>query len=660
MCGIAGFQGSFDTALLEAMSTALAHRGPDGAGAQLFADAHGRTGLAHRRLSIIDLSEGGAQPLTVQCEACGAHGHADLSLVYNGELYNYRELRLWLEGRGHQVRSASDSEVLLHLYGELGPDMLARMNGIFAFAIRDGRPAAGDRVPGDVFLARDQLGVKPLYMAEGPEGVVFASEMKSVLACPTVPRTLDLLAVHETLALLWTPAPRTMLLGVRKVPPGHAVVLRRGTVQRTWRYYRLPYSQAPLRVTDAELAEQLHGHLVTAVERQLVADVPVGAFLSGGLDSSAVVALARRAAPQAPLPCFTVTFREGAVDDAPEDLPYARRVAQHLGVPLHELPVGVDLIDGLDHLLWLLDEPQADPAPLNALVIAQAARAAGIPVLLSGAGGDDILGGYRRHWALMAERRWRWLPHAARAGIGRTARAFASGRGVIGTRTGVARRVAKALAYADADGDARLASYFQWSTDEVRHALYGPAMKDATSGVPATAALLASLGTIPDERDPLNRMLFLEAAHFLPDHNLNYTDKTGMAAGVEVRVPLLDLDLVAFAARVPSDWKQRGTVGKPLFKRVMEPYLPRDVIYRPKAGFGAPVRQWLATSLRPLVDDVLGEASVARRGLFEPAAVRRLIALDREGRLDGAYTVFALLCLELWCRRFVDASPARR
>lgn len=656
MCGIAGFQGGFDPSLLADMGSALAHRGPDGSGEQHWSEASGAcTGFAHRRLSIIDLSAAGTQPLTVDCACCGAHGHDQLSLIYNGELYNYRELRVELEGRGHRFTTHTDSEVLLHLYGEMGPSMLDRMNGIFAFAIRDGRPATAGRYPGDVFVARDALGVKPLYVAETCDGVLFASELKALLAWPGLTRTIDIEAMHQHLAMLWTPAPRTLLREVRKLEPGCALLLRGGEVARRWRWYELPYGEPAFTDSPAQLAEQLRGHVETAVKRQLVADVPVGAFLSGGLDSSAIVAMMRRAMPQERIDCFGIGFLDdAALDDSPADLPYARAVARHLGVDLTELVVGPDLIDELPQLLWLLDEPQADPAPLNALRIARCARERGITVLLSGAGGDDILGGYRRHYALQAERTWGWLPHFVRAGLSGAAERVAMGRGPFSAREGLSRRLAKAFLHAGDDGDRRLASYFLWSPDAMRTALYAPDVAAELAGCDVRAPLLASLERIPQERDPLNRMLFLESKHFLPDHNLNYTDKVGMAAGVEIRVPLLDLDLVRFAARVPSNWKQQGRVGKPLFKKAMEPFLPRDVIYRPKAGFGAPIRRWLQRELRAMVDDVLGHDAVHARGLFDPGAVRRLVEADRAGRVDGAYTVFTLICLELWCRRFVD------
>jgi asparagine synthase (glutamine-hydrolysing) len=362
----------------------------------------------------------------------------------------------------------------------------------------------------------------------------------------------------------------------------------------------------------------------------------------------------RRALPDQRISCFSIGFREEMESEGSRaDLPYARRVARHLGVDLEEIEVEASAIDRLEEMVELLDEPQADPAPINALMIAERARAMGIPVLLSGVGGDDLFGGYRRHWALAFERSWAWLPRGIRSGVQAAASAAASG-GASGQSSPALRRLAKMFAYAGEDRDRRLVSYFWWSTEQVRRALYTREFADRVAKVDTAAPLLESLQRIPHEKDSLQRMLYLEGRHFLPDHNLNYTDRAGMAVGVEVRVPLLDLDLVRFATRVPAGLKQRGRVGKALFKQAMEPYLPREAIYRPKSGFGAPLRRWLRRELRPMVDDTLEAGSLRRRGFFDPAAVRRLVELDRTGRLDGSYTIFALMCVELWCRRFVD------
>lgn len=665
MCGIAGFAGAFDPAVLDRMIACVAHRGPDGEGTRVVEGGapRRRVGLAHRRLSIIDLSEDGAQPMGVRCRHCGAgEGDAGLWMTYNGEIYNFQELRRELESRGHTFGSRTDSEVLLHLYADEGPAMLQRLNGIFALAIYDGRPSGqrGGMRPGDVLVARDGMGVKPLYFAQLSEGVLFGSEIKSLLQTGRVPREMDPEAIHYHLAYLWAPSPSTVLKHVRKLRPGFAMVLRDGRVEREWCHYDLPYGRDHLAGSEDEIAAELARQVEAAVDRQMVADVPVGAFLSGGLDSSAVVAMMRRVRPDYTPRCYSIGFRgDEDVEGNPADLPYARKVAAHLGVDLCVLEIEPDAIRHLERMLYHLDEPQADPAPINALLISEQARADGTKVLLSGAGGDDIFSGYRRHYALRMERAWSWLPSALRGGLAGAARW--AGEGGLGMMDRPAiRRAAKAFANADLDEDRRMASYWWWSGEAVRRSLYTPAFAAETRDVDTARPLVESLENIPDERDALNRMLYLEAKHFLADHNLNYTDKTGMAAGVETRVPLLDRELVDFATRIPPRLKQKGRVGKAIFKKSMEPFLPREVIYRPKTGFGAPLRGWLHGELRELREDTLGAASLTRRGWFDPAAVARLVEQDRRGEVDAAYTIFAMMCIELWCRLFVDEPlPAR-
>ncbi len=664
MCGITGYQGAFPAHLLGRMTDAVAHRGPDGQGTWMHGEGIGATGLGHRRLAIIDLSEEGRQPMTVDCPICGSHSLADLALVFNGEIYNYRELRTELVARGHSFHSQTDSEVLLHLYAERGPAMLESLNGIFAFAIRDGRESGqqdGLR-RGDLFLVRDPLGVKPLYYAATPQGLLFASELKALLQYQDLPRDLDPVAIHQTLAYLWCPAPRTALASVRKLPPGYAMVVRAGQVTRQWSYYDLPYRGERMAGSAEEIAAALRDQVAAAVKRQLVADVPVGAFLSGGLDSSSVVAMMRQAQPGVRPICYGLGWDDDgrSTDGMPSDLPFARQVASHLGVELREIVVGPSICDRLEQVIWLLDEPQADPAPINALLIAEAARRDGMKVLLSGAGGDDIFTGYRRHAALAHEWSWRWMPAPMRALVAGVARGVADGGAGLNVQIPLLRRLAKAASYIDLPADRRLAAYFWWSTDALRRGLYTPAFAAKVAEEDTAAPLLESLARIPLERDPIQRLLYLEGKHFLADHNLNYTDKMGMAAGIEVRVPLLDLELVDYAARIPTGYKQRGREGKAIFRQAMEPLLPREVIHRGKTGFGAPLRRWLSRELKPMVEETLSPCSLNRRGVFDPPSVRRLVDRDRRGQVDGTYTIFALICIELWCRRFVDGVGESR
>jgi asparagine synthase (glutamine-hydrolysing) len=636
VCGIAGYSGRFDPTLLAAMSRAVAHRGPDDDGT--WVDRKAGIGLAHRRLSIIDLRPEARQPMSNEDDT--------LWLTYNGEIYNHLELRDELLAKGHRFKSASDSEVILHLYEEDGPEFISRLNGIFAFALWDGRRK-------ELLLARDGMGVKPLYFAELRSGFLFASEIKSLIEAANLPREVDFEALHYYLAFLWAPAPFTPLRAVRKLEPGHAMVVGEGQIRRRWSFYDLPYCGQRRDNAADELAIELRDRLATAVCRQMVSDVPVGAFLSGGLDSSSVVAMMARCVPPAQIPCYSIGFGDDDQDGSPSDLPYARRVAEHLGVDLREIRVDPAIILQLERMIWHLDEPQGDPAPINAMLIAEQARRDGVKVLLSGAGGDDIFSGYRRHAALHYERLWGWLPLPMRRPLAHWSRDMRK-------EPAWRRRLARAFAYADRSPDGRLCSYFEWTPDEVRRALYGPEFARATAEVVTDAPLVQSLGRILDEPDRFNRMLYLEAKHFLADHNLNYTDKASMAHGIEVRVPLLDPDLVAFAATLPPSLKQRGREGKALFKRAMEPLLPHDVIYRPKTGFGVPLRRWLTNELREMVRDTLSESALRRRGWFDPGRVRSLIEANEAGRVDASYLIFGLLCLEIWCGLFLERTVVGR
>jgi asparagine synthase (glutamine-hydrolysing) len=635
MCGIIGFQGSFTREGLSLGLRAIRHRGPDDSG--MFLSPESAIGLGHARLSIIDLSPLGHQPM--------GDDSGTVQLVFNGEIYNYRELRRELESKGHRFKGTSDTEVLLHLYLDEGRAMLPRLNGIFALAIWDSRARK-------LLLARDALGVKPLYIAEGSQGFAFCSEVKGLLQMVPEARRLDEAALHRYLTFLWCPGEGTPLEGIRKVLPGESVEVSGGRIVKRETWYRLPMFRGVRQ--DLEESEAIRGTeaaLRTAVHRQMVADVPVGAFLSGGLDSSAVVAFAREINPG--IRCFTIESAGGQDEGQADDLPYARRVADHLQVPLDVVRIDPERMAGdLELMVWQLDEPLADPATLNVLYISQLAREQGIKVLLSGAGGDDLFTGYRRHRALQSEYLWNWLPFPALAALETT-----SSR--LDQRRPTGRRVAKLFRGASLEGDERIASYFEWVRSSDLLALYTPQFRERVGSAPASQPMTDFLAPLPRRVRRLNRMLALEQRFFLSDHNLNYTDKMSMAVGVEARVPFLDLDLVDFAERIPGGLRQRGAEGKWVLKRAMEPYLPNDVIYRPKSGFTAPLRRWLRNDLRPLVGDVLGRESLKRRGLFRPEAVAALIQANLDGRVDANYTVFSLLCIELWCRTYIDRSPVR-
>ena len=636
MCGIAGIIGHGNRAVIERMSALLSHRGPDDSG--YFEAAESLVFLIHRRLSIIDTSSAGHQPMV--------DAERKLTIVYNGEIYNYRELRQELTSQGHVFTSHSDTEVLLRLYAIDGERMLKRLNGIYAFSIWDDHRKR-------LFAARDALGVKPFYYVEGSNWFSFASEIKALLAIPDVSAEINPEALYSHLIYLWSPSPATILKQVKKLPPGHALIVREGVVERLWQHYDPPCSAPLVSMEWKESASELHDVIGAAVRRQLVSDVPVGSFLSGGLDSSLVTSFAAEALRPAPFESFTIDLdmphakEEGFADD----LPYAEMVAASQGVHLNRVRVGPEMVDLLPKMIYHLDEPQADPAPLNTYLICQAARKAGIKVLLSGAGGDDVFSGYRRHTALELEKYWIWLPSAVRSAI-----AAVSGR--MYKRSPFLRRFSKAFAFAAAAEDARLVSYFFWIDPVTGRDLLSREFRQGLSTSQAFQPLIEALERLPDAAPRLNKMLYLEEKFFLPDHNLNYTDKLSMACGVEVRVPLLDPAVINYAAQLPIHFKHRGLTGKWLLRKAAERRLPRQAIYRPKSGFGAPLRRWLHVELHDFMRDILSESSLRRRGMFNPEAIQALINEDRAGSVDGAYTLFAVMCIELWCRTFLDQRPS--
>lgn len=641
MCGIAVFSAAAGMALpktgdLEAGVAALAHRGPDDQG--LFVDPDAGVALCHTRLSILDLSTAGHQPMS------GSTG--ETVIVFNGEIYNFRELRAELEAAGQTFKSHSDTEVLLHLYDTHGSDMLPRLNGIFAFAIWDARCQK-------LLVARDALGVKPLYFTSGAGLFSAASEIKSLQAAGVDLGGINHAAIQRYLTFLWCPGEGTPARAIKKLSPGEAMWVSRGAVESRFTWYRLPVLRLPKRHLDEAAAIRgTTDRLRQAVHRQMVADVPVGAFLSGGLDSSSVVALAREVNPQ--IHCFTIKATDGQDSGITDDLPYAVRAASHLGVPLEVVKIDASLMArDLEAMVAQLDEPLADPAPLNVLYISRRAREHGYKVLLSGAGGDDIFTGYRRHRAIRLAPLIDRMPMAWR----RAAERFFQS---LDQRQAIFRKAAKLLAGATLAGDERLVSFFAWARRTDLEPLYSADFRQEVADSLAAAPLLDFLNHMPAAATDLDRMLALEQRFFLADHNLIYTDKMSMAAGVEVRVPFLDLDLVEFAAGIPDSFKQRGREGKWVLKKAMEPFLPHDVIYRPKSGFGAPLRRWIRCELREFMLELLSADSLRRRGLFNPAAVHALIVRNDSGAIDASYTLLSLMCIEIWCRTFLDCAHSAR
>jgi len=631
MCGIAGYLGGFDSALLSQMGKAQGHRGPDGADVW----SGERVGLSHVRLAILDLSESGRQPMR------SADGR--VIVTFNGEIYNYRELRRRLEREGETFRGGSDTEVLANLLARHGEKCLPWLNGIFAFA-------AWFPAERRMLLARDAAGVKPLYWAGTPAGHGFASEIKALRCLPAVDLTPDPAAIASYLTLLYAPGEGTPVKGIRKVLPGTCVEWREGQAPVVRRFGPVSYAQEIQPFSDKQAIDGLRHYLDQAVRRQLVSDVPLGGFLSGGLDSSTIAHFAlRHVASPADYPCFTLPPQSAAeqTEGFVDDHPYARQVSDHFGVPLHVAQMDERATEQLDWMVWQLDEPTPDLAAFTAHAICRAAQARGVKVLLSGAGGDDIFTGYRRHLALRSERAWGWLPKPFRAGLrGISAR--------MGAGTSFGRRASKLFRYADANPAERLASYFLWMDEAVFAPALASGFREQLGAYRTIDPLVSALADLPAGTSRLNQMLHLDRRFFLADHNLNYTDKMAMACGVEVRVPFLDPDLVAFSERLADNLKQRGLEGKYVLRQAMRGVIPDAVLDRPKSGFGFPLRRLIQGAYGRRLEELAHSGRLDGTGVFDGQGVLRLLEADRRGQVDAAYPLLGVLCMESWLRQFTS------
>ena len=616
----------------------LRHRGPDHTG--IFTSPDFTTALGHTRLSIQDISSLGNQPMFTRDSRFG--------VVFNGEIYNFKSLRKLLQELGYNFYSNSDTEVLLHLFCEFGLDMFPKLNGIYALAIYDS-------LTNTIYIARDPSGVKPLYYS--CFGSIFAcsSELKSLRASFPHCHDIDPKAINQYLTHLWSPGPRTPYKHIRKLEPGVILTVSRGAILSTSEIgshspIHLSYTCKRLHATRSSNSldpiSLTADYLRQAVQRQLVSDVPVGAFLSGGLDSSSIVAFARESTPN--IRCFTIEMPTSSRDGFADDLPYAVSCAKALNVSLDVVKIDSnDIVSLVDKMIWHLDEPISDPASINVYLISQLAAQSGIKVLLSGSGGDDIFSGYRRHLALSHEKFWSWLPSPLRL-------LMHTSTDHLPQHIPLFRRLAKTFNGAHLPPDQRIVNYFNWIGNDTLRTLYSQDFERELSSCDRSNYMYEYLLSLPPAYSRLRKMLALEQRFFLSDHNLIYTDKMSMAVGCEVRVPFLDPDLVSFANSLPDHLKVRGSTVKWVLKKAMEPYLPLETIYRPKTGFGMPIRSWLRSELKEWLNDLLSVQSLSNRGIFDPNRVRHLMSLNESGRVDASYTLFSLACLELWFRRLYD------
>jgi asparagine synthase (glutamine-hydrolysing) len=635
VCGVAGALAQPDGGpLVRAMVDRIAHRGPDAVGVREVVAAGTRVHLAHRRLSIIDLSTAADQPFVKD----GLH------LSYNGEIYNFREVRADLEGRGVRFVTGSDTEVVLEAWRAWGPDALPRLRGMFAFALFDERT-------GDLVLARDPLGIKPLYVMPRGDGVVFASELKAIVAAVGPELRVDAEALVASMLYYFVPEDLTSVRGVRKLPPGHWE--RWGPAGATGpRRYWDPVEEA--RAAAERPPADLAAVLEESIAAHLVADVPVAAFLSGGLDSSLVTAVAASRDPS--IEAWTITFREQdqRLEAMPDDALYARKMAAHLGIRLHEIEIAPDVVTMLPEVVGMLDEPIGDPAAINTVLMCRAARQAGVKVLLSGMGADELFGGYRKHAACLIGARYRSLPrglrtHVLAPGVERLPVA-ARGRGLRYTRW--AKRF---LSFAELEEEeAFRRSYTMYDPPELAELLDPQARRHVTGVVDAHRELYGR-GAFADH---VNRMCLTDAQLFMVALNLTYTDRSSMAASTEVRVPFIDPHVFRAAFTFPGNAKIRGRRQKVPLREAAENWLPREVIDRPKASFGAPLRAWVTNDLGPQIDDVLLRGDLVSSGFLRPEPLHRMVTEQRAGRSDWSKQLWQLLSMEMWHRDVRSAGVA--
>ena len=566
-----------------------------------------------------------------------------LTIVYNGELYNYKELRAELAARGTSFVTSSDTEVVLEAWRHWGPASLSRFRGMFAFALADSKT-------GELFLARDPFGIKPLFYLRRGDGVLFASELKALTSAVGPELRIEPSALVASMLYYWVPEQFCAVEGVRKLPGGSwARFSPDGRVQLE--YYWQVADVA--REAEGSPAPDLGRVIEESVAAHLVADVPVSSFLSGGLDSSIVTVLAHRAAQE--IDAYTITFRreDQRLEAMPDDAVYARKVAAQFGVKLHEIEISPDIVDLLPRIVDALDEPIGDPAAINTLLMCEAARARGVKVVLSGMGADEFFGGYRRHLACVLASRYSRLPGLSRAGV-----RFAVDRvpvSVQGRGLRYARWAKRFLTFAELPDEPRFRrSYTLYDPDDLA-GLLSPDLRDQVDQVIGSHREIYTDNSL---RDEVNRMCLADARLFLPGLNLAYTDRASMAASVEVRVPFVDPIVAQAAFAIPGPDKIRNRQGKVALKRAAEKWLPREIVYRPKASFGVPLRGWIRNDLRAVINDVLVRGELVGSGMIRADALDRLIQDERAGREDNAKQIWQLLTMELWYRNVRSTGVA--
>ncbi len=648
MCGIAGavwteHSSGIDATVLGRMTHVLTHRGPDDQGT--FLDPRQRVALGFRRLSIIDLA-GGHQPL--------GNEDGSVQVVFNGEIYNYRELRPMLEAKGHRFATQSDTECIVHAWEEYGPECLKHFRGMFSLAVWDSNQQT-------LFLARDRIGQKPLFYRHETDRLLFASELKAILEVPGVPRELDPAALDLFLTYQYVPHPSCILKGYNKLPPGHYALWKDGRLD-VRRYWEPPYrgdfdveDLADPALTDSaswtsdEWRKKLRETLTEAVRLRMRSDVPVGTFLSGGIDSTIITGLMQQLSDR-PVHTFSIGFPVKEFDERH----YAREAAKHLGTEHHEYVVEPSALEMLDKLIWHYDEPFGDSSAIPTMYLSRVTRDE-VTVSLSGDGGDELFAGYNRYLAVKLAGQMDFLPTFVRKSLGWSVWQK------IPTSTKQRSFGRRAKRFAEALSQSPEARYLRWIgifDADLRRQLLSNDMRAQLAGHSSTDFILDAYTACPD-RDFITRTTCADVLTYLPCDILTKVDIASMAYGLEVRSPFLDHHVAELAARMPIDLKQRGKTGKVILTETFGDLLPKSIQSRSKMGFGVPIDHWFRGELQPLLRDSLLSGPAISRGYFNPDCVRRLVEEHTSGRWDHSYRLWSLLCFEHWCRTFLD-GPCNR
>lgn len=632
MCGIAGFNGFKNNVVLaENANNIQKHRGPDND--QVWHDEN--IALAHRRLSIIDLSDAGNQPFQKD----------NLVIVFNGEIYNYKELQQKLEVEKHaQFISSSDTEVILEMYKYYGNHCLEFLIGMFAFAIYNTET-------GEIFLARDHFGIKPVFYTQINDAFAFSSELKTLVNIPGFDKTINHKALVSSINYRWVSGNESMFNNCFKLPPAHYILYNKRSGIKIVKYWELDNAISN-NSSENEIVKKIEETIEKSVERHMVADVPVSSFLSGGLDSSLISVLAKKTNPG--LSTFTIgtSEKDNEIEKMPDDEKYAKILADSFELDHHIIKISPDILKDLPEMVRILDEPIGDPAAINTYLICKSARENGVKVLLSGMGADEIFFGYRRQKATLMALRFNKIPTFIKSIILLIVRLLPVK--LFGKGFKLGRWAKRFTGFANLPIDqAYMRSYSYYGDRELKELL----KPGYWNGIQEINDEHKKIFEAKYKNDPINRICNTDLTMFMLGLNLTYTDRASMAASVEVRVPFIDKIVITKAMQVPGKLKFKDGESKYILKKAAEKFLPKKIIYRPKASFGAPIRSWISNDLKDMVDHLLSKESIEKRGFFDYHFVNKMIDNDRKGIDDNAYQIYQLLTLELWCREYLDKQP---